>query len=278
MQTHFCDKSILAVGLGLIGASFIKALRVAGCRHIDGTDTDAKTLELALTDGLINAAYAPDTKQYDLVVCSVPHRAVAPVYRQVQDSLAEGGVFAELSGLKSNIVRTLCAAMQAHHVLLCLHPMAGSERSGYAHSDAALFTGAPLIITPTQNTNDKALSWADFFAGAIKCSQMLTLSPKRHDEVIATVSHLPHIAALALWESGRECERFSGGSFRAATRVANINAPLWAGLLSDNAEYLLQSLKQFRHNIDLLEQALRAGDSAALEAQLELMSKTGGTS
>ena len=277
MVTHFCKKRILAVGLGLIGASVIKALRAAGCRFIDGLDTDSETLKQALADGVVNAAYSPNADPYDLVLCSVPHRIVAAAYQDIQSSLAKGGVFVELSGLKTGVVHTLCSIMNEQHVLLCLHPMAGSERSGYNHSDAALFSGAPLIITPTQKTNETALNWADFFAGVMKCNDTLMLSPSRHDEVIAAVSHLPHIAALALWAAGRDHEHFAGGSFHAATRVACINAPLWAGLLHDNAEYLLKSLARFRQNIDLIEQTLRSGDAAALETQLVCMAKTGGT-
>lgn len=273
METHFTEKRILAVGLGLIGGSSVKALRAAGCQHIDGLDTDELTISDALRDGMIDAAFSPDAAPYDLVICSLPHRAVPAAYEQVQGSLAQGGVFAEMSGLKSWLIRKLSAVMCEEHVLLCLHPMAGSEKKGYANADAAILGGAPLILTPTERTNETALAWAGFLRQAFRSSEMTTLCARRHDQAVAAVSHLPHVAALALCATGSGNERYAGGSFAAVTRVAAINAPLWAGLLSDNAEYLLESLAQFRESLDTIEAALRAGDKAALEALLGRLSK-----
>lgn len=269
------EKKILAVGLGLIGGSAAKALRAAGCQYIDGLDTDPDTLEQALFDNVICSIYSPGTKQYDIVICSLPHRVVPSVYSQIKDSLKSGGVFAELSGLKSCVTRSLCSLMCEQHVLLSLHPMAGSEKTGYLNSDASLMRGAPMILTPTEKTNDTALKWAGFIADSLNCSEIITLSAKRHDEAIAAVSHLPHITALALWETGKPSVRCAGGSFHSATRVASLNAPLWAGLLTDNAEYLLNSLAHYKQCLDTLEKAIRAKDAAALEKQLCLMAKTG---
>lgn len=273
METHFTEKRILAVGLGLIGGSAAKALRAAGCRRIDGLDTDEQTVSGALRDGVIDAAFSPDAPPYDLVLCSLPHRAVPAIYQQIKTSLAQGGVFAELSGLKSWLIKRLCAAMYDEHVLLCLHPMAGSEKKGYANADADLLGGAPLILTPTERTNETALLWAGFIRQAFGSSEMITLCARRHDQTVAAVSHLPHVAALALCEAGKGSERYAGGSFAAVTRVAAINAPLWAGLLHDNAEYLLESLARYRVSLESIEAAVRAGDKAALEALLKRLSK-----
>ncbi len=275
METRITGKKILAVGLGLIGGSVAKALRAAGCQNIDGLDTNTKTLKQALADNVIGSIYSPGEKTYDIVICSLPHRIVPSVYSQIKDSLESGGVFAELSGLKSCVTRCLCTIMCEQHVLLSLHPMAGSEKTGYINSSVSLMHGAPIILTPTEKTNETALSWAGFIARALNCGEMITLSAKRHDEAIAAVSHLPHITALALWKTGKHSARCAGGSFHSATRVANLNASLWAGLLTDNAEYLLNSLEHFKQCIDTLEQAVRTKDAAALEKQLCLMAKTG---
>lgn len=275
METRMTEKSILAAGLGLIGGSVAKALRAAGYLYIDGLDTNSETLERALLDNVIDSVYSPNAKEYDIIICALPHREVPSLYSQIKGSLKSGGIFAELSGLKSCVTRSLCSLMCEQHVLLSLHPMAGSEKTGYLNSDALLMQGAPMILTPTGKTNETALEWAGFIAGALNCGETITLCAKRHDEVIAAVSHLPHISALALWETGKHSMRYAGGSFHSATRVANLNAPLWAGLLIDNAEYLLDSLARFRRCLNALEQAIRAKDAAALEKQICLMAKTG---
>ena len=274
MEAHFRSARVLVAGLGLIGGSVAKALRQAGITHIDGLDTDDAALAAALAEGVIDGGFQADSAVYDIVICSLAPQTVPTLYEQVRSSLTAGGVFAELSGLKTGVVRALISALADSHELLCLHPMAGSEKSGYAHSDTALFQNATLILTPTVRTGEAALAWADFLRDALSCSDMPSLPADAHDRIVADMSHLPHIAALAVRGVGKGSEAFAGGSYRSVTRVADINAPLWAGLLTDNAEYLLGSIGKLRAHLDALEAAVQARDAAALEKLLREISGT----
>lgn len=274
MEAHFTSARVLIAGLGLIGGSVAKALRQAGLTHIDGLDTDAATLAAAQAEGVIDSSFCTDGfSDYDIVICSLAPQRVPSVYEQVHSSLKAGGVFAELSGLKGIVVRTMVPALADCHEMLCLHPMAGSEKSGYAHSDAALFQGATLILTPTERTGKHALAWAQFLREALGCDNMPDLTADAHDRIVADMSHLPHIAALAVRAVGRSSEAFAGGSYRSVTRVADINAPLWAGLLTENAEYLLESIGRLRVHLDALEAAVQSRDAAALEQLLRDLSE-----
>lgn len=273
MEDRFTGSRILIAGLGLIGGSVAKALHNAGCISVCALDTDAKSIETAKTEGVIEAGFADDEKMFDIVICALPPHAVPAIYEQVKARLTDGGVFAELSGLKTALVDALYDAMLPPHALLCLHPMAGSEKSGYANADAALFRGAPLILSPTEKTTDTALDWAKFLSKALLCGEMTALSPALHDAVVADLSHLPHVAALAIYAVGKGLERFAGGSFQAITRVADLNAPLWAGLLMDNAEYLQRSLARLKHNLDTIDAALGERDRDRLENLLSNMAK-----
>jgi len=273
MESRFTDKRILIAGLGLIGGSVAKALHSAGCVHISALDTDIKSIEAAKAEGVIEMEFAKSEGLFDIVICALPPHAVPAVYEQVKQRLAEGGVFAELSGLKTALVDALYNVVLPHHALLCLHPMAGSEKVGYAYSKQNLFHGAHLILTPTEKTTDTALEWAKFLSKALQCGKMTSLSPALHDAVVADLSHLPHVAALAVYAVGKGLERFAGGSFHAITRVADLNAPLWAGLLMENAEYLQRSLARLKHNLDTIDQALTERDKDKLEVILSNMAK-----
>jgi prephenate dehydrogenase len=272
MEAHFTNARVLVAGLGLIGGSVAKALREAGCVNIDGLDTDGQTFSAALNDRVINGDFHMGCGQYDIVLCSLAPNLVESLYQQVRKRLVPGGVFTELSGLKSGVVNALTDALESGHELLCLHPMAGSEKSGYAYSDAALFKDAPLILTPTACTGEKALQWAAFLRKALGCGDMPSIPADVHDALIADLSHLPHIAALAVRAVGMGHEDYAGGSYRSVTRVADINAPLWAGLLTDNAEYVLVSIRKFREQLERLEFAVRSRDAASLEALLREVS------
>jgi len=272
MEAHFTDARILVAGLGLIGGSVAKALRETGLKHIDGLDTNVSVLAAAQSEGVINGVYHKGDAPYDLVICSLAPQLVSSLYDKVREHLAPGGVFAELSGLKTDVVRTMSDVLEDGHELLCLHPMAGSEKAGYAYSDAALFRNAPLILTPTKRTDAKALAWAGFLREALGCCDMPSIPADEHDALIADLSHLPHVAALSVRAVGKSHEAFAGGSYRSVTRVADINAPLWAGLLTDNAEYVLVSIGKFRDQLDRLESAVRMRDAAKLETLLRQIS------
>lgn len=270
---RFTDSRILIAGLGLIGGSVAKALHSAGCKHIYALDTDSQSIQAAKAEGVIEAGFTDDDQCFDIVICALPPHAVPGVYEQVKQRLVDGGVFAELSGLKTALVDALYDAVLPQHAMLCLHPMAGSEKAGYANADAALFKDAHLILTPAEKTTDAALEWAKFLCKALQCSEMTSLSPALHDAVVADLSHLPHVAALAVYAVGKGLERFAGGSFQAITRVADLNASLWAGLLMDNAEYLQRSLARLKHNLDTIDQALTDRDTQKLEILLSNMAR-----
>lgn len=273
----FRSGNILIAGLGLIGGSAAKALRAAGFTHIDALDADLHPLAQAKKEGVIRAGYAaPQKGEYDMVVCCLPPEHVAALYGQVKPYLREGGVFAEMSGLKSGVIASVLPLLAPRHELLCLHPMAGSEKSGYTNSDAKLFKGAPLIITPTARTGNAALAWAVVLRDAMGFAVMPSLTADRHDEIIARVSHLPHAVALAVRAAAAPYEKYAGGSYQSVTRVADINAALWAGLLTDNAEYVVDSIRRCQRELELLCEAVEARDKAALQKLLEKMSGKGG--
>lgn len=274
MEGDFRDSNILIAGLGLIGGSVAKALKKFGCDNIYAFDTNVQTLETAKDDGVVKMGYASfcsDVPAFDLVLCCLSPCYVVPLYEDVKPYLKDGGVFAEVGGIKTTMIHQLVDAMKKQHQLLSLHPMAGNEKSGYAYSESQMFTDSLLILTPTQKTAEKALLWAQVLKQAMGCERICELSASRHDEIIAHVSHIPHVAALAIqaMDKDRQMDCFAGGSYRAITRVADINSALWAGLMTDNRELLLKSIALFKQSLGTIEKAIEKGDVAALKQLLD---------
>lgn len=267
----------MIAGLGLIGGSVAKALKKKGIGHLFGYDGDVRSVAAAEDDGIIKTGYSSlygDMPAFDLVICCLAPYIVADFYREIKPHLKDVAVFAEFGGLKKNMNQTLIEILGEKHELLPLHPMAGSEKTGYAHSDAALFKGSLLIMTPTEKTGGMARFWADVLKQAMGSETMIELTADAHDDIIAHISHIPHIAALAVkaMNNGGDNERFAGGSYHAVTRVADINSALWAGLLTDNREYLRGCIAQLKQNLDMLDAAIDKGDPEALEMLLRDMS------
>ena len=268
METDFTGECrVLISGLGLIGGSLAKAFRKAKFAPVCAYDRNAGTLEKAEKDGVITQRFSEihsGLPEFDLVLCCLPPCFVVPFYQEIQPYLKKGGVFAEFSGVKAAIIEALSKAVEDEHQILSLHPMAGSEKTGYAYSDPDLFLDSLLILTPMETTRDEALRWAELLKTVMGCQKIVELDAAKHDAVIASVSHIPHIAALAIKAMNRDSEQFAGSSYLTMTRIAQINSALWAGLMIDNREYLLKSIALFKQNVDTIEHAIKKGDKQAL--------------
>jgi len=273
---HFISSNVLIAGLGVIGGSVAKSLWKAGCSNVYAYDRDTESLNTAKADGVLRDGFTSldEAPMVDIVICCLPPDLVVSCYKDTAPHIKSGGVFAELGGLKTQIIAELESALMDHHELLSLHPMAGSEKSGYAHSYTHMFVDCMMILAASKKTGETARRWGDALCRAMVCREMCEMSAAQHDEVIGRVSHIPHIAALAIKATAGGDERYAGGSYQGATRVADINASLWAGLLIDNKEYLKESMSQLKQNISILEDAINAGDADALETLLNDIKKT----
>ncbi len=273
------EARILVAGLGLIGGSAAKALKNAGYGELYGFDSDRSAIGSAVSEGVLLAGYSDISAlpESDLIICCLPPAAAVEFCRSAQSRLKDGAVFAEMGGIKSGVIDDMAAALEGNRELLSLHPMAGSEKSGYEHSDPELLRGSVLIFTPTKKTRISALVWASILQKALGCSDIRELSAKRHDEVIARVSHLPHIIALAIkaMEDDRALQPFAGGSYKSATRVAGLSPALWTELFWGNRDNITKSISQFKESLSKLEQALENGDESSLNELIKEISKDG---
>jgi prephenate dehydrogenase len=270
---------ILIAGLGLIGGSAAKALKAAGYNELYAYDSDLNALNNATAEGVILQGFSDigGLPVFRLMICCLPPAAAAEFCRDAQSRLEDGGVFAEMGGIKSGVISGMASALQGKCELLSLHTMAGRETSGYANSDAGLFSGSVLIFTPTKKTGVNALLWASILQNVFGCSDIRELTAKRHDEVIARVSHLPHILALAIkaMEGDEALQPFAGGSYKSATRVAGLGPALWAELFAGNKENILESISLFKAALCSFERALDRNDISELEKLLSEISGQG---
>ena len=128
----FRDKRILIAGLGVIGGSVAKSLWKAGCVRIDAYDRDENALRSAQTGGVIRDGYTllDDAPMCDIVVCCLPPHLVAACYQDTAPHIISGGVFAEMSGLKTRIIPVLERALRDDHELLSLASDGGQREVG----------------------------------------------------------------------------------------------------------------------------------------------------
>ncbi|MGH7601332.1 MAG: prephenate dehydrogenase, partial [bacterium] len=149
------------------------------------------------------------------------------------------------------------------------HPMAGSEKGGWENADAHLFENAAYVLTPASNPPAHSLESLANLLQTIG-GRVIILDPEEHDRLVAEVSHLPQLLAIALTNfsvrDGVEHEsrlQLAAGGFRDMTRIAASRFSIWQDILNSNRANVRQSLQEF---IAVLQQMARDLDDDNLEA------------
>jgi prephenate dehydrogenase len=226
------------IGLGLIGGSIGLALREAGW-HVTGDDIAPGRADEAVARGVIDAAgLDPDAS---LTFVAVPVLAVAD---QVKRALTEtSGVVTDVGGVKGSIAEAIDDPR-----FIGGHPMAGSELDGLDGADGAMFSGAVWVLTPVRSTDDATFAQVASVVGQLG-AEVVAMAPDRHDEVVAVVSHVPHLTAASLMgvaadraEENAALLRLAAGGFRDMTRVASGQPDIWLDICAENRPAILSAL------------------------------------
>lgn len=92
-----------------------------------------------------------------------------------------------------------------------------------------------------------------------------------HDSMIAFTSQLSHLVASSYIKSPSvERQRgFAGGTYRDMTRVAYLNAPMWAEIFISNKECLIPELDSLISNLNKYREAIREERTEELRELLE---------
>jgi prephenate dehydrogenase len=265
-------------GVGLIGGSLGAAVRAAGLAgEVVGFGRSEANLRLALERGLVDRVArdpAAAAGGADAIVLAAPVGACAPLAAAFRPHAGAGTLLTDVGSVKGTVVEELESAWAGVGPVVGAHPIAGSEASGAAAARADLFRGRRCILTPTPATERGALArvralWEGVGAGVEE------MPPSVHDELLARVSHLPHLVAYALAAAvgeqasgGRRALDYAGSGFRDTTRIAASPPELWRDIALANAPALGAALAEFRAALDRLERLVAARDAAGLEAAL----------
>lgn len=264
-------KKIVVVGLGLIGGSIAKALKLNTDHEVLGIDIDEESLLDACSCGAIDGkAGAEDLATADLVYLCVYPEAALEFAREYGPRLKENCVLTDACGIK----RQICAGMEklsgtGRYVFVAGHPMAGKEFSGFSASDPSIFAGASYLIAPC-GAPEWAVEEVASLAKSMGFGRIVMTDPAQHDRVIAFTSQVPHVLACSYVMSPRcrEHKGFSAGSYRDVSRVANINGDLWCRLFLDNRDALTDELDELIKNLSRFRAAVAEGNEERLKEML----------
>ena len=148
------------------------------------------------------------------------------------------------------------------------HPMAGREVSGVENSTTDMFYGANYIVTPTPLNTPQAIQTCSELGRLLGFSNVTTLSPEQHDEMIGFLSQLTHCIAITLMTCNdkKDMEKFTGNSVRDLTRIARINDLMWSELFVENKDVLLKQMDMFMAKFNELKTMLENEDIDSMRA------------
>ncbi len=264
--------SIAIVGLGLIGGSFaldVRRLGLAG--HILGYDNNpeyrAEICKRELVDYL---ADTPDSKlaEAQLVILAVPVRAYDEVLPKICPHLSKSAILTDTGSVKTPLLELMSTPVYKGISFVGGHPIAGSENFGPLAAKENLFSGKRCIITPETNTDRHVVHtvceiWES--VGAI----VTKMKAEEHDQIFASVSHLPHLLAYATIQaisdsSTPEALFYSGAGLKDFSRIASSSPEMWADIFLENQEQMLSRINTFKNVLDKLESEIRNNDKEKL--------------
>lgn len=257
-------------GVGLIGGSIGMALRARGLSsRVVGLGRAESRLRRAVELGAIDAYTTDPASAYCeadcVVICTPVGSIVADVLECFKYSRAETTV-TDAGSVKGTIVAgVLGSAGRDAERFVGAHPIAGSERGGVEFSRRDLFENRVCVLTPTDPVCNDSLQRARGFWRGLGCSIVET-TPERHDELLASGSHLPHVVAAALAASiPIEAIPLTAGAFRDGTRVAAASAELWTGIFQANREPLLRAIARYQTELTSFVRALESNQEVEIK-------------
>jgi len=260
------EKTVI-VGLGLIGGSLAAAFKRKGVlENIIGVDSDfviRKAIKKKLiTQGFEKHDLQKAVKDADLIILATPINQILKHLNLLPQFVKPGALITDVGSTKTVIVKEAQKHLPANVYFLGGHPMAGSERTGLAHSDHFLFENAIYVLAkPSEAPADLLKKYVRIIEkiGA----QVLFLTPMEHDEIAAVVSHLPQMLAVTLMNYAAKMNndnpaylKLAAGGFRDMTRVASSPFDIWADICKTNTKNIelacQQIIKELSANKNLL--------------------------
>ena len=280
---------LVVVGTGFMGASLAKAVKQAGlARHVIGVDPTSASAAASI--GVIDQAASSIAELSNCAFKEIAVVVASPVntYATVFEALAKFSAalkdgqsivwVTDLGSTKEGVVKAASLLGPLSSRFVSSHPMAGSEKQGPADARADLFQSARILISQTADSSPQAISDVETFWMQLGATPS-PLPIGEHDELLAAISHLPHVVAYSLAGMlagsplAGAAQALHGGGLRDTTRIAASSAELWADIFLDNGERLLEAWSEWALHVEVMHQALETADRETLIELLQQASQ-----
>lgn len=260
------------LGLGLIGGSLARAYALEG-HTVYAQETDEQILSFAILSGAVHAPLDEERiAQCELILLAIYPDGSASWLENHAPQISPSALVLDCCGIKHEVcARCFPLAEKYGFTFVGGHPMAGTQFSGFKYSRATLFRGAPMVLVPPVFDDISLLERVKEALKPCGFGSFSVTTAEDHDKMIAFTSQMPHILSNAYIKSPTALNHkgFSAGSYKDLTRVAWLNAPMWAELFLENRENVLFELDTYLNSLNAYRQAVADGDFDRLVELLE---------
>ena len=234
------------LGLGLIGGSIARSIRknFPSCRIIVYSRRKNEDLLQGIKDGIISdITYAIDAhfSECDIIFLCAPVLQNIQFLEQLKPLINKTCIITDVGSVKGNIHKEV-ERLELEAQFIGGHPMAGSEKTGFANSSEDLLKDSYYLLTPCKTTaEEKVLFLKKILSGT--GAIFATVDAGLHDDITAAISHVPHIVAASLVNMVREndtsnelMKTFAAGGFKDITRIASSSPEMWESICLSNAD------------------------------------------
>jgi prephenate dehydrogenase len=267
------ETKLAVIGCGLIGGSMALALRRRrpewriAC--LDLADRLPALRESGVADEIGSledmAACLPECS---VVILATPVPTILEMVERIGPHLKMGAIVTDVGSTKKQIMLEAQKLMPPGTHFVGGHPMAGSERSGVEAADPLLFSDRVYLLCPYPDTPmDVLLTLLDLVESLM--ARPITIDPEEHDRIMAMVSHLPQLLAVALMHAAQNADAthtmlaaIAGRGFLDMTRLAASDYSVWKGILETNRDAILEAITRFETSLSLMRDAVSGGNAA----------------
>lgn len=265
--------NVAVIGLGLIGGSMAKAIQEQTDCTVYGTDlVPSVVLRAKLTGAIDEELTIERLHTCETVIIALYPADTVEWLRNHAADISKKALVVDCCGIKKFVCDQAQPIAEANgFTFVGGHPMAGIERSGFDHSQGAMFRNASMILTPSAGTDIRTLERAKGFFCSIGFADITLRTPEEHDRIIAYTSQLAHVLSNAYIKSPTAPYHsgLSAGSFRDMTRVATMNPTMWTELFLENRDHLITEIDALAERLLEYSTALKQNDADGLRRLLE---------
>ena len=249
------------IGLGLIGGSIAKALRkvYTDCRILLFTRSGS-TYSMAIADGVADEKLDLHDDRWagcDYIFLCAPVETNNALLSDIAPQIGPGTIITDVGSVKGPILDEVISLSLEEH-FIGGHPMAGSERYGYANSNPAILENAYYILAPTDKVPTERVYELREIVESIGTIPLI-LDARLHDYVTGAISHLPHVISAALVNLVHDEDNADGimklvaaGGFKDITRISSSSPDIWQQICLTNKENILTLLDHYMSSLETI--------------------------